>query len=155
MEISLIDARDLSEAWFLCLGKALTEGREYKIDRGSYAGQYRSVIGVPGLEALPAAITAVWRSFYSANALSARAAHGGLGRHEAMAVLILPLIDAQCAGVCFSVDPVQRRRDRIVITAAWGLGPGVVDGSVATDTAWVRRVGIAASRRVQRLAYSV
>ncbi len=41
MKISVIEARDLSEAWFLCLCKTLTEGREYKIDRGSYAGQRR------------------------------------------------------------------------------------------------------------------
>ncbi len=34
-------ARDLSEAWFLCLRKTLTEGYEYKIERGSYAGQRR------------------------------------------------------------------------------------------------------------------
>ncbi len=41
MKVSVIDARDLSEAWFLCLGKTLTEGYEYKVDRGSYAGQRR------------------------------------------------------------------------------------------------------------------
>jgi len=41
MKISVIEARDLGEAWFLCLRKTLTEGYEYKIDRGSYAGQYR------------------------------------------------------------------------------------------------------------------
>ncbi len=41
MGISSIEARDLSEAWFLCLRKTLTEGYEYKIDRGSYAGQHR------------------------------------------------------------------------------------------------------------------
>ena len=41
MEISFIEARDLSEAWFLCLRKTLTEGYEYTIDRGSYAGQHR------------------------------------------------------------------------------------------------------------------
>ena len=41
MNISVIDARDLSEAWFLCLGKILTEGHEYKVERGSYAGQQR------------------------------------------------------------------------------------------------------------------
>ncbi len=41
MNISVINARDLSEAWFLCLCKALDEGNEYKIDRGSYAGQKR------------------------------------------------------------------------------------------------------------------
>jgi len=31
----------LAEAWFLCLAKTLNEGFEYKIDRGSYAGQRR------------------------------------------------------------------------------------------------------------------
>ncbi len=41
MNISVIEARDLSEAWFLCLRKTLAEGYEYKIDRGSYAGQRR------------------------------------------------------------------------------------------------------------------
>jgi thymidylate synthase len=41
MKISVIEARDLSEAWFLCLRKILAEGREYKIERGSYAGQRR------------------------------------------------------------------------------------------------------------------
>ena len=41
MKISVVEARDLPEAWFLCLRKALTEGYEYKIERGSYAGQQR------------------------------------------------------------------------------------------------------------------
>jgi len=41
MKISVIEARDLSEAWFLCLRKTLTEGYEYKIERGSYSGQRR------------------------------------------------------------------------------------------------------------------
>ena len=41
MKITQIEARDLSEAWFLCLRKTLTEGYDYKIDRGSYQGQYR------------------------------------------------------------------------------------------------------------------
>ena len=41
MKISLIEARDLSEAWFLCLRKTLAEGYQYEIERGSYAGQRR------------------------------------------------------------------------------------------------------------------
>ncbi len=41
MNIEKVVARDLSEAWFLCLGKTLTEGYEYKIERGSYVGQRR------------------------------------------------------------------------------------------------------------------
>ena len=41
MNITVIEARDLSEAWFLCLRKTLTEGYDYRIERGSYAGQRR------------------------------------------------------------------------------------------------------------------
>jgi len=41
MKISQIEARDLSEAWFLCLRGILTGGREYKIERGSYVGERR------------------------------------------------------------------------------------------------------------------
>jgi len=41
VNISRIDARDLSEAWFRCLGETLIQGHNYKIDRGSYAGQFR------------------------------------------------------------------------------------------------------------------
>jgi len=41
MQVTAIEARDLSEAWFLCLRAALTEGYEYRIDRGSFEGQRR------------------------------------------------------------------------------------------------------------------
>jgi len=41
MRIEHIEARDLPEAWFLCLRKVLSHGREYVIDRGSYVGHRR------------------------------------------------------------------------------------------------------------------
>jgi thymidylate synthase len=41
LKISSIEARDLPEAWFLCLRRVLSDGVEYKIDRGSYAGEMR------------------------------------------------------------------------------------------------------------------
>jgi thymidylate synthase len=45
MEISVVEARDLPEAWFLCLRKTLTEGREYTIERGSNVGRKRKELG--------------------------------------------------------------------------------------------------------------
>lgn len=41
MNISKIEARDLSEAWFLCLREILLNGYVYKIERGSYVGERR------------------------------------------------------------------------------------------------------------------
>ena len=108
----------------------------------SFAGQYETVPGVRGEAAIIAAVSTCWRSRFSANALAARAMAGrGVddGTDGAMALLIQPLIDAECAGVCFTQDPVRPERDAIVVEAAWGLGAGTVDGSVATDTAWLIR----------------
>ena len=41
MEVTVVDARDLSEAWFLCIKNVLRHGYEYVIDRGSFEGTRR------------------------------------------------------------------------------------------------------------------
>jgi thymidylate synthase len=41
VKVTEIEARDLSEAWFLGLCRVLEEGYDYKIERGSYQGQMR------------------------------------------------------------------------------------------------------------------
>jgi thymidylate synthase len=46
LDVTLVEARDLSEAWFICLGKTLQQGREYQIERGSYKGQKRKELGL-------------------------------------------------------------------------------------------------------------
>jgi thymidylate synthase len=46
LDIGVIEARDLSEAWFLSVQKCMVSGYEYKIDRGSYAGQRRKELGL-------------------------------------------------------------------------------------------------------------
>ncbi len=50
MKISVIEGRDLSEAWFLCLREVMASGREYKIDRGSYAGQRRKELDLVAVQ---------------------------------------------------------------------------------------------------------
>jgi pyruvate,water dikinase len=97
------------------------------------------------MEQIGAAILRSWRSFYSAHALTARAAAPAVAG-EGMALLIQPLVDAHCAGVCLSVDPVARSAEHLVVSAAWGLGSGVVDGSVPCDSAWVRRDNLRVAR---------
>jgi pyruvate,water dikinase len=106
----------------------------------SFAGQYHSVLGATGRDGLEAAILDVWRSFYNPAALAARKVGSKPEVEDEMAVLIQPLVKAECAGVCFSVDPTsQLPPDRMLVVAAWGLGIGVVDGSLPADTAWLRR----------------
>jgi len=41
MKLTIIEAKTLPEAWFLCIKRCLEEGYEYIIDKGSFAGQKR------------------------------------------------------------------------------------------------------------------
>jgi len=41
MQLTVLDVRDLDEAWWRCVKEVMVHGRDYKIDRGSFAGQYR------------------------------------------------------------------------------------------------------------------
>ncbi len=41
MQVSVVEARDIPEAWFRCLRRVLEDGYEYAIDRGSFEGQKR------------------------------------------------------------------------------------------------------------------
>ena len=41
MKIQFIEARDLPDLWFQAVYQIIENGRKFKIDRGSYAGQER------------------------------------------------------------------------------------------------------------------
>lgn len=113
----------------------------------SFAGQYVTSLGVHGQTAVVEAVLHCWRSFYTAQAIFARAQAPILAHVRALALLIQPLIDAECAGVAFSLDPVAQTRERIVVSSAWGLGSGVAGGIVPSDTDWLYRDKLAVQKR--------
>ena len=41
MDLTLIKALSIGDAWFQCLEKALLEGRTYVIQQGSFEGTHR------------------------------------------------------------------------------------------------------------------
>jgi pyruvate,water dikinase len=50
-----------------------------------------------------------------------------------MAVVVQRMVSADTAGVLFTVDPVQRRRDQMIVEAVRGLGEHVVSGEATPD----------------------
>ena len=99
----------------------------------SFAGQFETTLGVVGFDAMMEALIRCWSSPFSASALAYRASRGMLEAPMPMAVGVLELVEARVAGVAFSVHPVTRRKNRIVIEANWGLGESVVAGRVSPD----------------------
>ncbi len=58
-----------------------------------------------------------------------------------MAVVVQRQLAPEKSGVMFTVDPVRRRRDQMVIEAVRGLGEAVVSGRVTPDHYIVSREG--------------
>ncbi|MBS0167752.1 MAG: hypothetical protein JSR29_16830 [Nitrospira sp.] len=95
------------------------------------AGLYRTHLGLT-LTEVEGAIKDLWASPWEVRVVSylTRQSPGGTPR---MAVVIQPLIDAQAAGVAYSIHPVTRQRSQVMINAVPGLAVPLVDGTVTPD----------------------
>jgi pyruvate,water dikinase len=109
-------------------------------EAASFAGQQETFLGVEGPEEVCAKVVECWASFFSERAIFYRSHKGALD-DLAMAVVVQRMVEAEKAGVLFTVDPVQRRRDRMILEAVAGLGERLVAGEVTPDHYVVDRTG--------------
>ena len=99
----------------------------------SFAGQQDTFLNIRGTEAVVAAITRCWGSLWTERAMTYRARQGIPPETVSLAVVVQQMVEADAAGVMFTANPANGRRDELVISAAWGLGEAVVSGQVNTD----------------------
>ncbi len=99
----------------------------------SFAGQQETFLNVVGEEALIEAVRRCWSSLYTAQAIFYRSQRGFDDRQVSMAVVIQRMVNAEKSGVSFTVDPVLRNHSQMVIEGVWGLGEGVVSGTITPD----------------------
>ena len=106
----------------------------------SFAGQFETVLNVPlETEAVLNAYRSVLSSLYTAGALT-YLRHLGMNPAESrMAVGCLLMVPARASGVLYTRDPVAPGNE-LIISAAWGLGAAVVEGSAEADLVTVARV---------------
>ncbi len=99
----------------------------------SFAGQQDTALNVRGTDALTHAVIGCWASLWTARAMAYRAREGVRPDQVRLAVVIQDMVEADAAGVMFTANPANGRRDQTAISAAWGLGESVVSGTVTTD----------------------
>ncbi len=105
----------------------------------SFAGQFESILNVDCTEAaVAAAYRRVVASLFQPDAVAYQR-HSGyeLGRVK-MAVACVAMVEAEVSGVVYTAAAANDR-DTLLISAAWGLGPGVVDGLTDADLYTVRK----------------
>ena len=73
----------------------------------SFAGQYDSFLNIQGPEQLIDAVRKVWGSLFSERAMLYRRRSGTHFSETPMAVIVMSMVHAQCAGIAFSADPVR------------------------------------------------
>ncbi|MEV0340425.1 phosphoenolpyruvate synthase [Nocardia sp. NPDC050713] len=102
----------------------------------SYAGQFDSFLNVNGVAAVTDRVRDCWASAFSERSIRYAFARsrpvGG-----APGVVLQRLIAARASGVLFTADPRTGASDRLVISAVYGLGEGLVSGAVDADTVTV------------------
>jgi pyruvate,water dikinase len=116
-------------------------------DAASYAGQQETYLNVMGAPEVCRRIVDCWASFFSERALFYRARKGSLDDLR-MAVVVQRMVNPKKSGVLFTVDPVQRRRDRMVVEAIFGLGERVVSGEATPDHYVIDRKGTSKRERL-------
>jgi phosphoenolpyruvate synthase/pyruvate phosphate dikinase len=99
----------------------------------AWAGQLESYLNIPK-EMLFANIKNCWASFFTSRALLYRFEKKILDTPFVVAVIVQKMINAEKSGVAFSVHPVTKNKDHMIIEAGLGLGESIVSGSITPDS---------------------
>ncbi len=109
------------------------------LPEASFAGQQESFLNITGGEEVVEAVRACWQSLRTERAVAYRRDRGIAEESVAMAVVVERMVQAEAAGVLFTLNPVTGALDEIVIEAARGLGDQVVSARVTPDRYRLRR----------------
>ncbi len=105
----------------------------------SFAGQHLTLLNVPTVDDVRAAVQEIWWSANSDSAITYRQ-RVGLFTRPSIGVVVQSLLSPDVAGVLFTQNPINGADERL-IEASWGLGEVVVAGRVIPDSFRMDRDG--------------
>jgi pyruvate,water dikinase len=111
----------------------------------SFAGQHLTLLNVPSVDDLSAALSKIWWSANSDSAITYRQ-KVGLFTRPSVGVVVQVLLNPETAGVMFTKNPITGGEERLV-EASWGLGEAVVAGIVIPDHFRIDRSGRVLERK--------
>jgi pyruvate,water dikinase len=115
----------------------------------SFAGQFESFLNLYTFDSIKSAIA---RCIEAANAERVRSYSGKLVSDADLriSVIIQNMVDAKVAGVVFSANPVNNRRDKILVNAVAGHGEELVSGRKDASHYEVYRSGSNLDTEIQK-----
>ncbi len=118
------------------------------LPEASFAGQQETFLNVRGIEQVLLAIRRVFASLFNDRAISYRVHQGFSHAEVALSAGIQHMVrsDIGASGVMFTLDTESGFDQAVFITASFGLGECVVQGSVNPDEFYVYKPALAADR---------
>lgn len=101
-------------------------------EKTSWAGQLETYLNVKR-EDLIEKIRDCWNSVMSEKALSYAVLNSINEQDLKIAVVVQKMVDSESSGVIFTVNPVTKNTDEIMIEAGFGLGEYLVQGLITPD----------------------
>jgi pyruvate,water dikinase len=130
------------------LGAVLKAGQAYAVRSSaniedsldySFAGQFKTVLDVSGVDAVLEALQEIWQAAHSEVVESYLAKVGRPAESLQMGALIQEMVPARLSGVAFSKNPITAL-DEVIVEAVQGSGIALVQGGV-TPLRWVNKWG--------------
>lgn len=119
--------------------------------RHSFAGQLESFLYQTDVDSVVDSVLRCWASTFGERALAYMLRIGTPPVRARTAVVVQDMIDADVAGVTFTVNPTSGRWDECLVTAGYGAGEGIVSGRVDADEyVWSRADGEREVRLAQK-----
>lgn len=99
----------------------------------SFAGQQATFLNVQGEANLLEKVKEAWASLFTARAIFYRVTNKFDHFKVGIAVPVQRMVQSDCSGVMFSLDPVTNDKTKVVVDAIYGLGEMIVQGAVTPD----------------------
>jgi len=99
----------------------------------SFAGQQETYLNIKGVKDLLESIKKCWASLFTARATYYRSRKGFSHEKSFIAVVVQKMINSEKSGVTFTINPMTNNKDEIIIEAVFGLGEGIVSGTIEPD----------------------
>jgi len=113
----------------------------------SFAGQFDSFLNVP-VNKLTHAYLSVVASRFNTNAVLYRLSNDVKDAESPMAVLFIPMIEAESSGVILTRNPVAPDDNDMIISSVRGLAVDLVAGKTESDTLYIDRDELSLTEQV-------